>query len=66
MPNLKPMQLARPDMKIPMPDRGGRLFSADGETVDLDSGFYATLVADGDIVAALDPQSAKPTKGKRT
>lgn len=64
MARLKRMWLARSDLRIPMPDRGGRLFSPDGETVDLDDRFYLTLATDKDIVAS-DPKSAKPKKGKR-
>ncbi|MBZ8133228.1 hypothetical protein CLD20_08125 [Afifella sp. IM 167] len=46
------MRLARPGLQIPMPDRGGRLFSADGETVDMEDGFWAGLAREGDIETA--------------
>ena len=44
-------RLARPDLKIPMPDRGCRLFGDGGETVDPTNPYYVRLIADGDIVA---------------
>ncbi|MCA0275867.1 MAG: hypothetical protein LCH86_07685 [Proteobacteria bacterium] len=45
-------RLARPDLKIPMPDRGCRLFGDAGETVDTANPYYARLIADGDIIVA--------------
>lgn len=45
-------RLANPAATVPMPDRGGRLFSDDpqGEAIDRESRFYATMIADGDLV----------------
>lgn len=55
-------RLAKAEAQIPMPDRGGRLFAADaeGERVDPENRYYATLIADGDIV---EISNSKP-KGK--
>jgi hypothetical protein len=58
-------RLADPAARVPMPDRGGRLFRADarGEAVDPENRFYATMIAEGSLV----PAGAKPKrKGKRT
>lgn len=51
-------RLALPSTQLPMPDQGGRLFSARGETVDLESPFWARCLADGDIVVATEPGEA--------
>lgn len=50
----KRYRLADPAAQIPMPDRGGRLFSATprGEAVDIGQRFYSNLIADGDLVPA--------------
>lgn len=52
--NLKRYRLRDPAATVPMPDRGGRLFSqdAEGEMVDVENRFYATMIADGDLVPA--------------
>jgi hypothetical protein len=63
---LKRYRLADLTRTVPMPDRGGRLFSRDprGETVDTENSFYMGLIADRDIVAVADdpapPASEKP------
>ena len=44
--------LRDPAARIPMPDRGGRLFSPAGETVGVEDRFYAPLIVDRDIVPA--------------
>lgn len=44
-------RLARAGLQLPMPG-GNRLFSERGETVDLESPFWAVLLRDGDIVEA--------------
>lgn len=54
-------RLARPDLKIPMPDRGCRLFGEAGETVDAADSYYARLIADGDIVAEATDEKAAET-----
>lgn len=59
MPTLKTYRLARSGARIPMPDRGGRLFGEAGETVDIEQRYYATLIADGDIVPTV-PEPADP------
>lgn len=69
MPKLERYVLRDPDARIPMFDRGGRLFSAAGETVDVEDRFYATLIADRDIVPAAPLPAADDhasRKGKRT
>lgn len=35
---------------LPMPDRGGRLFSETGERIDADNAFWIARLADGSIV----------------
>lgn len=62
MSKLKAYRLANPSHQVPMPDRGFRLFSQseEGEVVDTEARFYATMIKDGDLVPVL---SAKP-KGK--
>lgn len=41
--------LANPGHKLPMPDRGGRLFKPEGETVDVEDPFWMALLRDGSI-----------------
>ena len=60
-------RLADPEVRVPMPDRGGRLFrpGEKGEAVDPESRFYATLIAEGGIVevspdASRDAPEATP------
>jgi hypothetical protein len=50
---------------VPMPNRGGRLFSSadDGEVIDTEIRFYATMIADRDLVA-VEAATAKSQKGK--
>jgi len=43
-------ELKNPDHKLPMPDRGGRLFGDDGEWVDPYHPFYRLCLDQGDIV----------------
>lgn len=45
-------RLAKLRDRVPMPDRGGVLFtdSKDGETIDPINPFYARMIADGDLV----------------
>lgn len=57
------MKPAHPDLKIPMPERGFRLFSADGETIDETMTYYANLIAGGDLVAVEIDETPKPKKG---
>lgn len=65
MANLKRYRLAHADRNVPMPDRGGRLFSAasEGEVIDTENRFYATMIADGDLVE-VKRMAAKAQKGK--
>lgn len=69
-------RLADPEARVPMPDRGGRLFKPGekGEAIDPESRFYATLIAEGGIVEVKDetavaagkaPSSGKSRKSKR-
>lgn len=66
-------RLADPTRKVPMPDRGGRLFSQseNGEVIDLESPFYRALIADGDIVPVVSKPQAnvrrttQPAAGQR-
>lgn len=55
---MTPCTLARADLKIPMPDRGNRLFGAAGETVDETEPYYRRLIEDGDIIAVPDASRA--------
>lgn len=55
------MQPAKAELKIPMPDRGNRLFSAEGETIDETMTYYANLIAGGDLV---DVKAVSPVKTK--
>ena len=52
-------RLADPEVRVPMPDRGGRLFrpGEKGEAVDPESRFYATLIAEGGIIPVLTPRT---------
>lgn len=50
--NLKRYVLANPEARLPMPDRGGRLFRATGETIDIDSAFWAARIRDAELVVA--------------
>ncbi|HEV2501476.1 MAG TPA: hypothetical protein VGV39_00275 [Mesorhizobium sp.] len=59
---LERYRLASDALKVPMPDRDGRLFSVEGETVDTEHPFYAVLIADGDIVK--EPAAGGQRKGK--
>ena len=54
MPALDPSRfveavLGDPAHKLPLPDRGGRHFLAEGETIDSFDPFYAALLADGSL-----------------
>jgi len=50
-------RLARPGLQLPMPGEQ-RLFSERGETVNLESAFWAVLLKDGDIVEAEEEPSS--------
>ena len=72
MPKLDPSRhveavLADPTHKLPLPDRNGRLFLAEGEVVDRENAFYAQLFADGSLVvkpaagdAKVEPKADEP------
>jgi hypothetical protein len=47
--NIKFCKLENPEHKLPMPDRGGRLFSADGERVNIEDPFYRLCLQQGCI-----------------
>lgn len=59
---LKRYRLANDALQVPMPDRGGRLFGAQGETVDTENPFYAVLIADQDLVEEPAETPAVETK----
>lgn len=61
---LKRYRLANLDHMVPMPDRGGRLFSQtpDGETIDTEHPFYLSMIADGDIVEATEESAPAATE----
>jgi hypothetical protein len=65
MATFKTYRLARPEMMVPMPNRGGRLFSSadDGEVIDTEIRFYATMIAERDLVE-VEAIAAKSQKGK--
>lgn len=50
-------RLADPAGFLPMPDRGGRPFGAEGENVDADNPFWIACLADKSIVPA-DPAAS--------
>lgn len=54
---------SRPDLAIPMPDRGNRLFSGDGETIDPTQTYYANLIASGDLIEVKADADTKSKKG---
>lgn len=45
--NVKFCRLENPEHKLPMPDRGGRYFSEDGEWVDVENPFYRQCIKEG-------------------
>ncbi len=49
---LKRYRLADLNHMVPMPDRGGRLFSREprGEMIDTEHPFYLSMIADRDLV----------------
>lgn len=55
---LKRYVLADPQAKLPMPDRGGRLYSDDGETIDVENPYWAARIADGELLP--DPSAVAP------
>lgn len=55
---------ARAGLSIPMPDRGGRLMQAAGETIDLAIPYYRRLADDGDIVPAETETRRTPRRKK--
>jgi hypothetical protein len=64
MPATRRYRLRDAAMQVPMPDRGGRLFTAspEGEAVNTEDRFYATMIADGDLI---EVEPAPRAKGKR-
>ena len=50
--------LADETTKLPMPDRGGRLFSIDGETIDVEHPFWAARIRDKEILPASNAEAA--------
>lgn len=58
-------RLADDAAMLPMPDRGGRLFSAAGETVDLENPFWMRALSDGDIVPAAQPAAKHAARAAR-
>ena len=55
--------LADETTKLPMPDRGGRLFSADqspegGEMIDVEHPFWAARIRDKEILPASNAEAA--------
>jgi hypothetical protein len=57
--NLQRYVLADPSATLPMPDRGGRLFSSRGETIDVENPFWSARIADGELIAAAQSAPAK-------
>jgi hypothetical protein len=53
--NLQRYVLADPSATLPMPDRGGRLFSSRGETIDIENPFWSARIADGELITAGRP-----------
>jgi hypothetical protein len=68
--NLQRYVLADLSATLPMPDRGGRLFSPRGETIDIENAFWAARLADGELLPATaaapktDIPPAPPAKRK--
>jgi hypothetical protein len=64
--NLKRCVLADLTARLPMPDRGLRIFSTDGETVDIDRPFWRNRLDDGEIVIIKETEApAADQRGKR-
>lgn len=63
------VKLCDPSQLLPMPDRGGRLFRAGGETVDVENAFWLGLLGQGAIEevksapAAAAPESEAAPEG---
>ncbi|SHO65818.1 hypothetical protein SAMN02745172_02465 [Pseudoxanthobacter soli DSM 19599] len=51
-------RLAEPGHVLPMPDRGGRLFSIDGERIDADDPYWIGCLADVSVVECEAPVEA--------
>jgi hypothetical protein len=64
--DLKRCTLVNPAAKLPMPDRGFRIFSTDGETVDIDRPFWRSRLSDGEITIVNETEApADEARGKR-
>lgn len=55
-------KLANLDHKLPMPDRGGRIFRKEGETVDISFPFWKRCLADGSIVEVEEKKKSETSK----
>ena len=62
---LKAYRPRLPEMKIPMPDRGGRLMPATGATINIDDRFYRTMIDDRDLVPVTQSAPRRSKKGTR-
>lgn len=51
--------LTDPSHRLPMADRGGRLFAPEGETIDADAPLWIGLLADGSVREAPEPPPAE-------
>lgn len=65
MTQLVTVRLARADARLPMPDRGLRLFG-DSEVVDLANPFWRGLYADGDLVVVPDTPPTEPVRAGKS
>jgi hypothetical protein len=67
MARMAAYRLANAKACIPMPDRGGRLFSAtpEGEVIDVENRFYTTLIADKDLIPVETKPKASANKSHR-
>ena len=57
---IKFYKLADPEAILPMPDRGGRAFSKEGQFIDPHSPFYRTTIMQGDLIESSPPDEASP------
>lgn len=67
---LADVRLCNPEHLLPMPDRGGRLFSVAGERVDVENAFWLGLIGQGVIeevksAPAAGPRATKAGRGRR-
>lgn len=56
---------ARRGLKIPMPDRDGRLMPESGVPIDMGKSFYRRLFDDGDIVEVKSATAKPAERGNR-